>query len=98
MLPSKLGWILSGNRSAVMASSIMVNYVNLGQSSFTSDDIVHRFWDLKTLGITDKQDKSMNARNSTLREFHALYSLADQWRVVFIPWKVSITTKQPPQC
>jgi hypothetical protein len=33
LLPSKLGWILSGNRSAVTASSIMVNYVNLDQIS-----------------------------------------------------------------
>jgi len=43
LLPSKLGWILSGNRSAVTANSIMVNYVNLGKSSFTSDDVVRRF-------------------------------------------------------
>ena len=34
LLPSKLGWILSGSRSAVTASSIMVNYVELGQNSF----------------------------------------------------------------
>jgi len=71
-LPSKLGWIPSGNRSAVTASSIMVNYVNLGQSSFTSDYVVRRFWYLKTLGTTDKQDKSMNALDTALlREFHA---------------------------
>jgi len=70
LLPSKLGWIISGNRSAVTASSIMVNYVKLGQISFTSDDVVRRFWDLETLGITDKQDKSMNAPDSALlREF-----------------------------
>ena len=55
LLPSKLGWILSGNRSAVTASSIMVNYVNLDQISGPSDDAVRRFWDLETLGIMDKQ-------------------------------------------
>jgi hypothetical protein len=61
VLPSKLGWILSGSRSAVTASLIVVNYVELGQSSFTSDEVVLRFWDLETLGITDKQGKSMSA-------------------------------------
>ena len=65
LLPSKLGWILSGNRSAVTASSIMVNYVNLDQLSCPSDDAVRRFWDLETLGITDKRGKSMNPRDST---------------------------------
>ena len=61
LLPSKLGWILIGNRSAITARSIMVKYVNLDQSPFTADDVVRRFWDLETLGITDKQDKSLNA-------------------------------------
>jgi len=70
----------------------MVNYVNLDQSSFTSDDIVHRFWDLETLGISDKQHKSMNARDTALlHEFHASYSLEDQQRVVSLPRKGNIT-------
>jgi hypothetical protein len=92
LLPSKLGWILSGNRSAVTTSTITVNYVNLGQSSFASDDVVRRFWDLETLGITEKQDKSMNARDTALlQEFHASYSLEDQRRVVSLPRKGNIT-------
>jgi hypothetical protein len=92
LLPSKLGWILSGNRSAIMARSIMVNYVELGQSTFTSDDDVRRFWDLETLGITDKQDKFMSARDTALlREFHASYALEDQRRVVSLPRKGNIT-------
>jgi len=83
LLPLKVGWILSGNRSSVTASSIMVNHVNLDQSSFTSDDVVRRFWELETLGITDKQDKLMNARDTALlREFHASYSLENKRRVV----------------
>jgi len=57
LLPSKLGRVLSGTRSTVKASSIMVNYVDLDQSSFTSDGVVRRFWDIETLGISDKQDK-----------------------------------------
>jgi len=68
LLPSKLGWVLSGTRFAVTASSIMVNYVNLDQSSFTSDEVVRRFGDLETLGISVKQDKSMNARDATLHQ------------------------------
>jgi len=92
LLPSKLGWILSGNRSAVTASSIMANYVNLDQISCPSDDTVSRFWDLETLGITDKQEKSMSARDTALlRDFHASYSLEDQRRVVSLPRKENIT-------
>jgi hypothetical protein len=53
------------NRPAVTASSIMVNYVNLDQISCPSDDAVRRFRDLENLGITDKQEKSMSARDST---------------------------------
>jgi hypothetical protein len=69
----------------------MVNYVNLGQSSFTSDD-VRRFWDLETLGISDKQDKSMNARDTILlQEFHASFALEDLRRVVSLPRKGNIT-------
>jgi len=70
----------------------MVNYVNLGQSSFTSDDVVRRFWDLETLGIKDKQHKSMNAGDTALlREFHTTYSLENQRRVVSLPRKANIT-------
>ncbi len=43
LLHSKLGWIVNGNRSAVMASYIMVNYIKLDQISGTSDDAVRRF-------------------------------------------------------
>ena len=92
LLPSKLGWILSGNNSSVTASSIMVYYVNLDQISCRSDDAVRRFWDLETLGITDKQGKSMSARDTALlRDFHASYSLEDQRRVVSLPRKENIT-------
>jgi hypothetical protein len=92
LLPSKLGWIFSGNRSAVTASSIMVNYVNLVGISCPSDDAVHRFWDLETLVITDKQGKSMSARDTALlRDFHASLSLEDQRRVVSLPRKENIT-------
>ena len=46
----------------------MVKYVNLDQSSFTSDDVVRRFGDLETIGNSDKQDKSMNTRDTALRQ------------------------------
>ena len=69
----------------------MVNYVNLDQSSFTSDDVVRHLWDLEILGISDKQDKSMNARvTALLQEFHASYSLEDQRRVVSLPRKGNV--------
>ena len=70
----------------------MVNYVNLNLRPLAADDVVRRFWDLETLGITDKQDKSMNARDTALlREFHASYSLQDQRMVVTLHRKGNIT-------
>jgi hypothetical protein len=57
-----------------------------------SDDAVRRFWDLEALGITDKQGKSMSARDKALlRDFHASYSLEDQRRVVSLPREENIT-------
>jgi hypothetical protein len=54
----------------------MVNYVNLDQSSFTSDDVVRRYCGLESLGNLDKLDKSMKGRDTALfQEFHASYSL-----------------------
>jgi hypothetical protein len=92
LLPSKLGWILSGNRSAIAVTSIMVNYVNLEQTFSPSDDVVCCFWDLETIGIKDTQGRSLSSRDSALlREFHASYSTEDQQRVVSLPRKGSIT-------
>jgi hypothetical protein len=34
LLPTMLGWILSGNRSAIAATSIIVNYVDLKDTFF----------------------------------------------------------------
>jgi len=73
LLPSKLGWILSANRSAVTTSSIMVNYVNLDQTSCPSGEAVRRFRDLESLGITNKREKSLSARDTALlRDFTPL--------------------------
>jgi hypothetical protein len=80
--------ILSGNRSALTASLIVVHYVDLDQISSPPDDAVRRFWDLETLVITDKQGRSLNARyTALLRNFHASYSLEDQRSVVSLPRK-----------
>jgi hypothetical protein len=79
LLPSKLGWILSGNRSAIAATSIMVIYVNLEDTFSLSDDVARCFWDLETLGIKDTQDRSPSSRDfALLGEFHASYSIDDQ--------------------
>jgi len=76
----------------------MVNYVNIDQSSFIYNDVVRRFWDLETLGISDKQDKPMNGRVTALIQvFHSSYSLKDQRRVVSLPLKGNITTEQSTQ-
>jgi hypothetical protein len=53
LLPSKLDWIFSGNGSTTTVSPITVNYVNLEQTVPLTDDVIHRIWDLETLGIKD---------------------------------------------
>ena len=70
----------------------MVKYVNLDHSSFTSADVVRRFWDLQTLGNSDKQDESMTPRDTALlQEFHSSYSIEDQRRDVSLTRKGNIT-------
>jgi hypothetical protein len=91
LLPSKLGWILSGSRSGITVNSVMVNYVKLNTSS-PSEDILRHFWDLETIGIMENQDRTPSLKDSALlQEFAASFCLEDQRRVVSFPRKANIT-------
>ncbi|XP_021921218.1 uncharacterized protein LOC110830502 [Zootermopsis nevadensis] len=61
LIPSKLGWVLSGNRSGITVNFLTVNYVKLNTSS-PSEDILRRFWDLETIGIMENQGFGFTSR------------------------------------
>jgi hypothetical protein len=53
LLPTMFGWILTGNRTDIIANRIMVNHMTLEHS----DSDLRKFWDLETIGITLSQEK-----------------------------------------
>ena len=63
LLPSNLGWILSGNRSGISANVAAVNFLHLENPSPLLETEVKRFWDLETIGITARQDKEWDTRD-----------------------------------
>jgi hypothetical protein len=79
LLPTKFGWILTGNRTGLTANHMMVNRNTLEHS----DSDLRRFWDLETIGITPNQEKPLTAGDSRiLQEFSESYRIEDGRRVV----------------
>jgi hypothetical protein len=52
IIPTKFGWILTGNRTGIAANNMMVNHIALKDSEYN----LRRFWDLETLGITPPEE------------------------------------------
>jgi hypothetical protein len=67
LVPSPFGWILSRNRSGTHVNLAVVNFINSDQAFMPSDDLKH-FWDLGTIGISAKHDRSLSAKDSKLLE------------------------------
>jgi hypothetical protein len=85
LIPSKLGWILSGKRSGITVNSTVVNYINLDQTFLPPDDAFRYFWELETIGITADQEKTLCVKNlALLQEFQDSYR-TDHRRVVSLP-------------
>jgi len=79
LIPTKFGWILTGNRMGITANQIMVNRITLDHS----DNDLRRFWDLETIGITPRQERALTTRDSQiLQEFSDPYLIEDGRRVV----------------
>jgi len=84
LLPTKFGWILTGNRKGITANEVMVNHTNLVHL----DNDLGRFWDLETIGITSNQQKPVTAGDSQiLQEFRDSYRIEHGRRVVRLPKK-----------
>jgi hypothetical protein len=92
LIPSNLGWILSGNRSGVTVSTVVVNYIELDHQVPHSDDAFRRLWDLDVIGITPDQGRSLSAKDSAvLQQFHSSHRTEDNRRVVSLTRKEHIT-------
>jgi len=68
LLPLKLGWILSGNRSGISASWAAINLLHAGNPGLLPEPEIKRFWELETIGITPHQDRELNNKDSDYLE------------------------------
>lgn len=92
LIPSKFGWIFSGNRSGISVCTAEVNFINSHSDLPISDASLRRFWDLETIGITNEPTKSLSTKDAKLlEEFHASYCLEDHRRIVCLPRDESIS-------
>ena len=92
LLPSRLEWILSGNRSGVSVNAAAVNLLHSEVPGPLPEEEIKRFWDLETIGITAHQDRTQDAKDSAiLQAFHDSFRIEDNRRVVSLP-KKEITT------
>ena len=92
LLPSKLGWILSGNRSGISVNVAAVNLLNLERPGPLPETEIKRFWDLETIGIKAHQDKWRNTKDSAvLHAFYDTFRMEDSRRVVSLPRKENVS-------
>jgi hypothetical protein len=88
LLPSHLGWILSGDRSGISANAAAVNFLQLEPPGPLPETEIKRFWDLEALGITAHQDKKWNPKDTdVLRAFHNSFRIENSRRVISLPKK-----------
>ena len=66
LLPSNMGWILSGNPSGISANVAAVSFLHLQSPGPLPETEKKRFWDLETIGITSYQDKGWNTKDSAV--------------------------------
>ena len=91
LIPSKFGWILSGNRTGVSVNYTTVNFIDACTVPSALDDDLRRFWDLESIGINSEQGKTPRAIDTAiLAQFHASHTLEDQRRVVRLPRKENL--------
>ena len=92
LLPSNLGWIVSGNRSSISANVAAVSFLQLEIPGPLPETEIKRFWDLETIGIKVHQDKGWGTKDSSvLQPFHGSFRTENSRRVVSLPKKENIT-------
>jgi hypothetical protein len=92
LLPSRFGWILSGNRSGISVNVAAVNFLCTEGPGPLTETEIKRFWDLETIGITAHQDKSRNTKDTAvLQDFHNSFRIENGCRVVSLPKKENVS-------
>jgi hypothetical protein len=92
LIPSKLGWILSGKRSGITVNTVIVNYIEPDNEVPLSDDAFRRIWDSDVFGITPDQGRSLNAKDSAvIQQLHDSHRIEDNRRVDSLTRKEHIT-------
>jgi len=89
LLPSNLGWFLSGNRSGISANGAAVNFLHLKNPGPLPQTEKKQFWNLETIGITAHEDREWNY--NVLRDIHDSFITEVGWRVVSLPKKENVT-------
>ena len=87
---TKLGWVLSGPAPAVLRDQFSTNLMTVHSSDVTTqspsisnlDNILHSFWELESLGISDLD-------HNVLTEFNKNIEFKDGRYEVSLPWKES---------
>jgi hypothetical protein len=88
LLPSKFGWILSGNKTGTTVNHASVNYFHNREGFTPSDNDMRHFWDLEALGISENQKRSLTTKDAAiLCNFHDTLPLEDGRRIVSLPRK-----------
>ncbi|GFS65453.1 integrase catalytic domain-containing protein, partial [Nephila pilipes] len=97
MVPSMLGWILSGSRThTTIADNTFVHQFSVQVSNDCLNDQVRCFWELDSIGIQDIQKRRMSARDEEiLSKFHKDYKTEDNRRIVSLTWKSTVTPLSP---
>jgi len=92
LLPSNLGWILSGNRSRITANVAAVNFLHLEYPGPLPETEIKQFWNLETIGITAHQEREWKSKDSNfVRDFHDSFRTEGVRRVVSLPKKENAT-------
>jgi hypothetical protein len=92
LLPSNLGWILSGNLPGISTSLTAVNFLRLEEPGQRPERDIKMYLDPEAIGIIAQQDKEWDTKDSNiLRIFHDSYKTDGNRRVVSLPKKENIT-------
>ncbi|GFS84123.1 integrase catalytic domain-containing protein, partial [Nephila pilipes] len=93
MVPSMLGWILSGSRThTTITDNTSVHQFSVQVSNDCLNDQVRCLWELDSIGIQDIQRRRMSAKDEEiLSKFHKDYKTEDNRRIVSLTWKSIVT-------
>ena len=98
LLESELGWVLSGPLSGrqckgEISAHLIKTYfcTSMPVSCSSLETVLHRFWDLETLGIKEQEEES-----PVMAHFRENVKMNDEVRVqVSVPWKEEIKQYLP---